>query len=192
MGNESRLCNISRDEDCLVVPIDNPVFPNRCIKSNEPVEDAGFRFVADLVARTRRNIQGWSGKPDETTGASYRRLEIHVGLESHIQATAARRRRRGLLLVVVGPLTSVALGTLLALTTTRDQVNWAPAALALLLGMLIMIAGVIVFAMSSSGTLRVVGWNGSHAWLHGAAPEFLAELPESPVLWPDRQAVRRQ
>ena len=46
--------------------------------------------------------------------------------------------------------------------------------------MLLMIAGIVLFAIATMSTLRVIRSDGTYVWLEGACPEFLASLPESP------------
>ena len=47
--NASPEPNVYRDDKWLVVPVEGVVFPNRCVKTNEPVDAANYTFEADLL-----------------------------------------------------------------------------------------------------------------------------------------------
>jgi len=186
--------NVFCDGKWLVVPLRGAVFPNRCIKSNEPVEAADYVFHADLF---RHQIQQPRTGAETATRllfgstvaaiANKQRLRFHIGLSQERQATARMWWRLGLGLVIVGPILGVFLAAGSAYLTESMFGTPSPA-IAIAggsLGMILMIVGLVLFGMSMM-TLRVKRSDGMFLWLAGASPQFLASLPQTRVKWTSR------
>ena len=191
--------NLCRDGNWLVVPIENAVFPNRCIKTNQPVESPTYLFVTDLLwqqvqvpesggqqaanAAAKALFGGVGGAVLDL--ARKRRLKYQIGLSEEYQVKAKKRFRWGLALVVLGPILSVVLGTILGVLT--QSIFGHPIVPLILggfaLGFIMMLVGIILFAISSMGILQVKRSDGRSVWFDGANREFLATLPESPEKW---------
>ncbi|MCO6042943.1 hypothetical protein NG895_03385 [Aeoliella sp. ICT_H6.2] len=186
--------NVSRESRWLVVPLEGAIFPPRCVKTNDAVDTADYLFEADLL---RGQIQ-----VDESTGeqaarlllgrsgravmefVNRRRLKYRIGLSPAYQAIARKRWRLGIAMVIVGPILAFALSFAGAFLTGDFDNPLAPLPLGgLVIGILVMIAGIVLFGMAGMSLLRVIRSDGVFVWLEGANPDFLDSLPESPVRW---------
>jgi len=194
--------NIYQDGRWVVVPVEDPVFPARCIKTNAPVKGTSYVFEADLL-RNQLQVPKSGGEQAAQAAArvlfgkvggaavdlmSKRRLKFNIGLSDEREALAKKRWRLGIAFVIVGPILAVVLGAGAAQMTER--MNGSPSLpLAIAggtVGMLLMVAGIVLCAMASRSTLIVIRSDGKYVWLEGACDDFRASLPESPEKWKPR------
>ncbi len=138
-------------------------FPDRCVKSNDPVGPQRTR----LKLRWFHPIMLLAGAStaNKTRESETLKVTLHVGLCDRCQ----RRTRLLQRLATVGLAASFA-----ALLT---GVFWQPADFLLMLGGLGLTAG-FFFERFFARVLIVKEINNRFVKLRGAAPEFLAELPE--------------
>ena len=189
--------NVYRDGRWLVVPLEGAIFPKRCVKTNRPVDDADFAFEADLL-RSQLQVPKSAGEQaaDVAAGAiggragraaveliNKRRLKFNIGLSDERRTRAQQRWRYGLGLAIGGPVLGIALGGGLAagIGESNETLAMTLAFVGVGIGMVLMIIGVVLFAIASMSLLRVIRSDATYVWLEGAHPEFLASLPESPV-----------
>lgn len=185
--------NIYQDGRWIVVPFEDPIFPARCIKTNVPVAAADHVFEADLLGN-QLQVPKSGGEQAAQAAArvlfgkiggaavdlmSKRRLKYNIGLSDERQALAAKRWRMGIALVIAGPILAIILGAGAAELTGSQPLAIAGGTI----GMLLMIAGIILFAMATYSTLIVIRSDGKYIWLEGACEEFRSVLPESPEKW---------
>ena len=120
-GSSESNVNVFRDGQLLVAPLEDAVFPNRCMKTNEPVESADFNFIGDLFpsqVNIPKSAAGRAARAAEqavfgggvvTELIRKRRVEFRIGLAAAQQARSKWLWRYGLALIAACPLVIFAL-----------------------------------------------------------------------------------
>jgi hypothetical protein len=176
--------NVYRDRNWLVAPVENAVFPYRCVKTNNLVEAPNYSFIADLLPQHFGPVSGSEGSALLSI-ARKRRLKYSIGLSSDLQAKANSRWRWGLAMVVFSPLVAIALGAGALIVTEKlfGKPSFVLGIAGGAVGFTLFVVGIVLFAMSTHAILRVIRSDGNYVWLDGAHVAFLMQLPESPEKW---------
>ncbi|OYP38550.1 hypothetical protein CGZ80_02060 [Rhodopirellula sp. MGV] len=180
----------------LVVPIAGTSFPARCIKSNASVSNADYKVVLDLLpVHLKKEPTSKTGKAVATLAAGKaggavfqigemvakkKRMEFRVGLIERLK----KRRKMFLIGSIVSLIGApVAAGGLMAtIINMAESAGRRPAGQEMIpvivVGVLLFVVGIVLFAIWNMGTLRIVVSDGKYVWLGGASKEFRDQFPE--------------
>ena len=183
--------NTLRDGAMLVVPFDNPVFPHRCIKTNQEVPECDYALALDCSSTSLYHsdarfvasaIGGKAGRTALALGemfATRKKLPLTIGLCASKRSFYRKLKFGSFGLLAGGPL--VAFAILIPLIQIAESSGTKPnitiAIIAAILGAALFITGIVLFAVANLGLLRPRKMNETHVWLDGASKEFLDSLP---------------
>ncbi|MFM7515935.1 MAG: hypothetical protein ACKO3V_03245 [Pirellula sp.] len=186
--------NLYRDGGMLVVPFDTAIFPCRCIKSNQEVQSNDYTVTLDCSSSNLYNsdarlvataVGGKVGKAALAIGemlATRKKLNLNIGLCESKKQLYRRIKFGAFGLLIGGPLVAFAiLIPLIQLAEPGTPPNAYVAIFAAVLGAVLFITGIVLFAISNLGLLRPRKMNETHVWLDGAGREFLDSIPAIPA-----------
>ncbi len=175
-----------RDGKLLVVRNQNPRFPSRCVKTNEPCTGPPTRVKLTWL----ENETMWVlllGVIGHTIAMASQGKKVWVDLPLS-QAWLARRRRSAFIGwgLLAGGITSLILGTVgyvaaMASGISDDSVAWL--LFFILLGPLAALVGLFWLVIFHQPPVTAKEITGGLAWIKGVHPAFLESLPE----WPWRE-----
>lgn len=186
--------NLYRDGGMLVVPFDSPIFPSRCIKTNHEVQSSDYAVTLDCSSSSLYNsearlvaaaVGGKVGKAALAIGemlATRKKVNLNIGLCESKKQLYRRIRFGAYGLLIGGPLVAFSiLIPLIQMAEPGTPPNAYVFAFAAILGAVLFITGIVLFAISSLGLLRPRKMNETHVWLDGAGREFLDSIPALPA-----------
>lgn len=172
--------NIYRDGKLIVAPVENAVFPNRCVKTNETVASADYSIAFEVVVRNRgEKVPESKIELAARVMANRRKILMNIGLCDEKKKRSKFLKTLGLVLVTAGPI----LAFILAVIASPSDQSGGGGEFGVMsfvmmgIGFAIMIAGLILFALSSGSVLQVDDCFEHRIKLTGACSEFLNELP---------------
>jgi hypothetical protein len=188
---ENASMNLQRDGDCIVVPIDNPEFPKRCIKTGTQLDSIDFPIAIDVIRQHAGNesaelagavLGGQTGRNAVKVAAGLKnktRFSCNIALSGQIQAKKRRLKRASIVTMLLVPVVFAVVASLVAMEIFAIP-NDLPDIYALIIGgvaVATIFLGVALFAVSDNTVLREKRNDGQRIWLIGACSEFLGGLP---------------
>ncbi len=183
--------NIQRDGNMLVVPFENPVFPKRCLKTNLDVAECDFPIVIESsslklsqsdAALAATAVGGKAGRAALTLGemlATRKKLPLKIGLCDSKKSLFKKLKYGSFGCLLGSP--AVAFAILIPLIQIAEAAGKKPdlniALAAVIIGGVLFLTGLILFAIANLGVLRATQRSDTHVWLEGACKEFLDALP---------------
>lgn len=157
-----------RDGNRIVVPIDNPRLPARCVKTNAMV--AANDFVTKKLYWEQPLVYLSILISILITLILVLALRKKLVLEIPLSAEGRAKIRTNAVLSIVGFLAGVAL-IIWPIAASNDALLW------LIAVGVVAVIGSLVFGSRKATALRVTRMRDGKAWVAGASPEFLASLP---------------
>ncbi len=185
-SSDGAIDGVWRHGKLLVIRNQNPQFPPRCVKTNEPCSGPPTRFKLTCVENGTMWALMFGAIGHSIAMASQgKKLLVVLPLSA---AWQARRRRFamigwGLLLGGIGSFVLAVVGYVAAMASgiSEDSVIWLM--FFILGGPLAAIAGIIWMAIFQQPPVKAHEITDGLAWIKGVHPDFLASLPEWP--WGD-------
>lgn len=192
--------NIYRDGEYLVVPVENAVFPNRCVKTNREIDGREFRLTLDCASKSLINsdLKAVAGVAGVLTGgtsrlgmgalataefiATRRRVKLQVGLNDKYSNRFRKVKRYAWRLMAAG----ILVPTVMILLLGYFAPDWSFRNRIVIpivggTGFATFWIGVGLYIYYGMAILKPASLRENYAWLSGAGPDFLASLEQLPV-----------